>query len=55
MSYLNEYWRVKDTDGCPAHIYAGIKLLATVYDAESAKQMVEAHNMALAERSHGND
>lgn len=48
MSYLNEYWRVKDTDGFPVHIYAGIRLLATVYDAESAKQMVELHNQTLA-------
>ena len=52
MNYQNEYWRVKDTDGFPVHIYAGIKLLATVYDSESAEQMVEAHNRALAAELH---
>ena len=54
MSNLNEYWRVKDTDGFPVLIYAGIKLLATVYDADSAKQMAELHNRALARQMHEN-
>ena len=37
---------------CQEIWYAGIKLLATVYDAESAEQMVEAHNRALAAELH---
>lgn len=52
MSCENEYWRlyVENDQSIPAHIYAGVKLVATVFCHQSASSMVEQHNNLLANK-----
>lgn len=49
MSIHNTEWRLwtPPSSDTPAHIYAGVRLVATVFDYDAANWMVAEHNSRL--------